>query len=464
MKNTIYTDADLNAELLRGEEYNGNTIEIVIDADNTPDQVLTIAAGTTTIAETVTPGTRNTIDIPQMIWNFGGDTTATLTKDGTEAETITITFPAAIDAGAGLNENGTNAYKMDGSASLQEQIVSLQEQMQTFSMQTLDYILPKTVSQADITDGSNNTALSFEFEVTDEGGRISLFTSLQFLAGTTVTGSTFDDLNVTGTIELDGNPIATILHTYRDGRQLFTLDYLVENLSKGNHTVTVAFAAAGGSMSVMQFLSAFLLAAKSTGGSAVQVMPLYTNGQWKPGVLIDGLDANKMTEDAMLAGVENSIIKSTISQTQTGAVPDIATLNSFFLSEYLLLAGQYYYEPFYTKDGFYRKQGIRGHNFEGQGYTSTHFYIPIKRLTGFKKLQFDAMIVKPISIETFNVAQVGAGAVVNGVMEKVVSGAYRPLSWTTYTVDISSLPYVDYIILYGADGAPAYRNIELIKD
>lgn len=464
MKNTIYTDADLNAELLRGEEYDGNTIEIVIDADSTPDQVLTIAAGTTTIAETITPGTRNTIDIPQMIWNFGGDTTATLTKDGTDAGTITITFPAAIDAGAGLNENGTNAYKMDGSASLQDQIVSLQNQVETFSMQTLDYILPKTISQADIADGSSNTALTFEFEVTDDGGRISLFTSMQFLAGTTVTGSTYNDLNVTGSIALDGNAIATILHTYRDGRQLFTLDYLVENLTKGNHTVTVAFAAAGGSMTVIQFLTAFMLAAKSTGSGSTQIMPLYTNGEWRPGVLADGLDANKMTEDAMLAGVEDSIIKVSVSQVVDGPVPDISTLSEFFLSSYLLLAGQICYEPFYMKDSYYRMQGIRGLDPDGMGNTATHFYIPIKRVTGFKKIQFDAMIVKTTDITTYNIAQVGAGAVVNGVMEKVASGAYRPLSWATYTLDISSLPYIDYIILYGADGSPAYRNIELVKD
>ena len=457
MKNTIYTDADLNAELLRGEEYDGNTIEIVIDADNTPDQVLTIAAGTTTIAETITPGTRNTIDIPQMIWNFGGDTKATLTKDGTDAETITITFPAAIDAGAGLNENGTNAYKMDGSASLQDQIVSLQNQVETFSMQTLDYILPKTISQADITDGSSNTALTFEFEVTDEGGRISLFTSLQFLAGTTVTGSTFDDLNVTGTIELDGNPIATILHTYRDGRQLFTLDYLVENLTKGNHTVTVAFAAAGGSMTVMQFLSAFMLAAKSTGSGSTQIMPLYTNGEFMPGVLLDGFDASKISKEAYINGVIDSAVKA-LKSTMPGVTPNIEDLNAYFLTDYCLATEMRNARLFYTDLGMITRDTITV-----VGDLDTHFYIPIKRISGYNRIS--CMAKCEGEDHPFSGVLIYAAAIVDGEMERPAGISYTMNlhNWTEITFDISALPYVDYIVVAGAYGKPCYKDIKLLK-
>ena len=454
MKNTIYTDADLNAELLRGEEYNGNTIEIVIDADSTPNQVLTIAAGTTTISETITPGTRNTIDIPQMIWNFGGDTTATLTKDGTDAETITITFPAAIDAGAGLNENGTNAYKMDGSATLQEQIVSLQNQVQTFSMQTLDYILPKTISQADIADGGSSTALTFEFEVTDAGGKISLFTSLQFLAETTVTGSTYADLNVTGSIALDGNAIATILHTYRDGRQLFTLDYLVENLSKGNHTVTVTFAAAGGSMTVMQFLSAFMLAAKSTGDGSKQVMPVFTNGQWAQGVLKTGLDPEKMTEAAYRHGVLSSVVKG--YEFGKNTTPTYTELDAWLNSNYILwwhqTDGKMFYkkgETFTTDDG-------------GTGYNRTEWFIPINRINGFTKIKYEAR-TRILHGEPLYSLGCGCAAVVNGELKRARYSSNHQADWTEYEIDISSLPYVDYINLLGNWGASEYRNILLIK-
>lgn len=475
MKNTIYTDADLNAKLLRGEEYDGNTIEIVIDADNTADQELTIAAGTTTITETITSGTRNTVEIPRMIWNFGGVTTVTLSKNGTDAETITLIFPAAIDvdAGAALNETETaNEYRMDGSQSLQQQIVSLQEQMQTFSMQTLDYILPKTISQADIADGSSNTALVFEFEVTDENGSLSLFTSVQFLAGTTVTGTVYDDLNVTGSIALDGNAIATILHTYRDGRQLFTLDYLIQNLSKGNHNVTVSFEADGGSMTVIQFLSAFMLAAKSTGSQYSSVQDIFSGGKWAAGVLADGLDESKMTESAMLSGVENTIIKYALPTTPTGENRDVSNLDDYYLSSYILCNGLYFAEPFYLKDGYFRKQGTHGLNNstinEPVGNTSTYFWIPIKRISGFNTLQYESKTVKYNGVygsaQDYNITSVGVGAIVNGSMqERRAAASIDEQTWTTHTLDISDLPYVDYILLFGVDGSPAYRNIKLLR-
>ena len=470
MKNTLYTDADLAVFLLSAEEQTGNTIEIVIDADNTPDQELTITAGDATTTAPVTPGTKNTIEIPSMLWNFGDDTTATLSKDGTDAETITIHFPAAIDSDASLNYNAANEYTMQGSAGVQQQLVSLQDSVERISAQTLAYILPTAISQADIADGGSNTVETFEFEAGAENVKVAFFTCIQFLASTTIAaGNVYEDLDATITFTLDGNAIATILHTYRDGRQVLTLNHLVENLSKGNHTLTIELAAAGGSVSVMQIIAAYLLTAKSTSEGTTQTQVLFENGQWAPGVLADGLDQNKLTEEAMLNGVESSVIKYTIAQDASygpsGQVPDISTLTEYFLSEYILLAGQYYYEPFYLKENYYRKQGVHGKEptYEGEGNTSTHFYIPIKRVAGFKKIQFDAIVIKQTQHTEYNIAQIAAGAVVDGVMQKVVSTSQRPLIWTTYTFDISSIPYVDYIILYGADGSPAYRNIKLLK-
>jgi hypothetical protein len=473
MKNTIYTDADLNALLLRGEEYDGNTIEIVIDADNTANQELTIAAGDASTTETITPGTRNTVEIPRMIWNFGGATTVTLSKNGTDAETITLTFPAAIDvdAGAALNETETaNEYRMDGSQSLQQQITSLQEQLQTFSMQTIDYILPSAISQADIADGSSNTVLTFEISCDDEDARTAMLAEIQFLAETTVTGSTYGDLLLTASIALDGNAVGTLLKTYRDGRQVLKIDYLFENLSKGNHEMTVTLAAAGGGLSLMQILSAFLLAAKSSGEQYTQ-MPLFTNGQWAPGVLADGLDPDKMTEEAMLDGIENIIIKFSVAATPNGEVPDISTLSEFYNSSFILLNGAHYAEPFYKTNGYFTKQGTHGigPSTTGQpiGQTNIFFYIPIKRLTGFKKLVFEAKQVKDngtgIGQPDYNLSAIGCGAVVNGTMNKVISTEEKNIDWTTREVNISSLPYIDYIILDGIDGAPGFRNIRLVK-
>lgn len=466
MENLIYTDADLSAFLLANEEQSGNTIEVVIEADATASQELTITAGDASVTVQITPSSKNVVDVPAMLWNFGDVTTITLSKGGTDAGTITINFPGAIDSDAALNETETdNEFTMQGSASVQEQIVSLQESVERVSAQTLAYILPSAVDQSGIADGGNSTAETFEFEAGVEDVKVSFFTCIQFLASTTVTAAdAYEDLNLTITISLDGVAVATILQVYRDGRQVLMLNHLVENISKGNHTLTVNIAAAGGSVSVMQIIAAYLLTAKSTGSGTASTQDIFENGRWTPGVLADGLDEEKTTEEAMLNGIENGVIKFSTAQTIDGAMPDISTLSSFFLSSYILLTGQYYYEPFYMKDNYYRKQGIRGKDYEGHGQTAIHFYIPIKRITGYKTLQFDALIVKTITPDdNFNEARVGVGAVVNGVMEKVASSGYRPLTWTTYTVDISSLPYVDYIILYGSDGSPAYRNIKLLK-
>lgn len=474
MKNTIYTDADLNAQLLRGEEYDGNTIEIVIDADNTADQELTIAAGTTTITETITSGTRNTVEIPRMIWNFGGATTVTLSKNGTDAETITLTFPAAIDidAGAALNETETaNEYRMDGSQSLQQQITSLQEQLQTFSMQTIDYILPSAISQADIADGSSNTVLTFEISCDEEDARTAMLAEIQFLGETTVTGNTYGDLLLTASIALDGNAVGTLLKTYRDGRQVLKIDYLFENLSKGNHTMTVTLAAAGGGLSLVQIFSAFLLAAKSSGES-ITTMPLFTNGKWADGVLFDGLNQDTLTEEAYTAGVESAQIKYSRASIG-GSTPPISTLAQWFNTKYILLNGAYFAEEFYkVPEGYYRKAATHGRETSLTGKpvaeTNTAFYIPVKRLTGFSRLRVEAKIVQNNGPATdtldYNYLFFGAAAVVNGEMIEANSlPPVAPTEWTTYTIDISALPYVDYIVLHGTDGSPGYRNIILLK-
>ena len=459
MKNTIYTDADLNALLLRGEEYDGNTIEIVIDADNTANQELTIAAGTTTITETVTSGTRNTVEIPRMIWNFGGATTVTLSKNGTDAETITLTFPAAIDvdAGAALNETETaNEYRMDGSQSLQQQITSLQEQLQTFSMQTIDYILPSAISQADIADGSSNTVLAFEISCDEEDARTAMLAEIQFLAETTVTGSTYGDLLLTASIALDGNAVGTLLKTYRDGRQILKIDYLFENLTKGNHEMTVAFAAAGGGLSLVQIFSAFLLAAKSSGSGTITEKILFTNGEWAPDVLVDGLDPQRMTEAAYLNGTENTIIKSLLAPSGSSTLPDIQGLSEYFLSQYILLHGLHGAKPFYLKDGYYRKENKTG------SQNDALFYIPIKRLSGFTTVQFEAKSL--VTSGSNNTVQMGASCVRNGQMPSRWSAVHTNVTnWTTFSFDISELAYVDYIILQGINGSPAYRNIRLLR-
>ena len=473
MRNTLYADADLVVGLLASEEQTGNTIAVVIECDATASQSLTITAGAATTTEELTPSAKNTVDIPAMLWNFGDDTVITLSKGGTDAGTITIHFPSAIDSDAQLNETETeNEYTMQGSASVQEQIVSLQESIERVSAQTLAYILPTAIDQSSIADGSSGTVETFEFDSGAENTKVSFFTCIQFLASTTVTAANvYEDLDITVTLTLDGNAIATILHAYRDGRQVLTLNHLVENISKGNHAMTVSFAAAGGSVSVLQLIAAYLLTAKSNGSGSMDTKVIFENGRWASNVLVDGLDENKMTEAAMLNGVENTIIKYAKPTTKTGQDQSVTRLSEYYLTEFILCNGHYYAEPFYLKDGYFRKQATHGYSTSSTGkpvgFTASHFWIPIKRISGFNMLQFEGKTIADNGLAgtaNYNHVQMGVGAVINGVMQSVLSTNHNSVSdWTTYSVDISELPYIDYILLEGLDGSPAYRNIKLLK-
>lgn len=361
-------------------------------------------------------------------------------------------------SGFGADPNAQGAKSKD-----EKQLVSIQNDIGRMSAQTLDYILPVTISQADIQDGVDASVERFEFNMTEEDAKVDFFTCIQFTAETKVTANVFEDLTATMTLYLDGNLIATIPSSYRDGEHVLTVNHLVGNLTAGNHTLIVNISASGGDITGIQLVTAYLLAAKVVEGGSITTMSLFENGRWAAGVLADGLDENKMTEEAMLSGVEDSIIKKSISPTPTGPTASFADLSQYFLSPYLLMAGQYYAEPFYLKDGYYRKQGIKGHTSEGFGYTSVAFIIPIKRLTGFTKLQYEAKIVKSAEITIYVVAKASCSAVINGEIVTAVEENHQPAEWTQYEVDISSLPYVDYIYLYGSDGSPAYRNIRLLR-
>ena len=474
MENIIYTDADLNAFLVANEEQTGNTIAIVIECDATADQELTITAGGASTTESLTPGTKNSVEIPLMLWNFGDDTVITLSKSGTDAGTVTIHFPAAVDSDAAINETETdNEFTLQGSASVQEQIVSLQESVERVSAQTLAYILPSDVDQSSIADGGSNTVETFEFEAGEENVKIAFFTCVQFLATTTITAeNAYEDLNLTITISVDGVATATILQTHRDGRQVMTINHLIENLSKGNHTMNVDIAAAGGSVSVMQIVAAYMLTAKSTNEGSISEKTLMSNGTWAAGTLFDGLNQDALTEEAYTAGVESAQIKYSRASIG-GSTPPISTLSQWFNTKYILLNGAYFSEEFYkVPDGYYRKAGTHGRVTSDTGKpiaeTNTAFYIPIKRVTGFSRLRVEAKMVqnngKELGSLDYNYLFFGAAAVVNGDMIEANSlPPVAPTEWTTYTIDISALPYVDYIVLHGTDGSPGYRNIILLK-
>lgn len=250
MKNVIYTNSDFEAFLLKNEEQQGNSIEIVIDADDTATQVLSITAGTVTETETITPETVNTYLLPPELWSYGDETTLTLNKDGTDTDSLVITFPDKVDTDASLNQTSVGRYTMQGSASLQEQIVNLQETIENISTQIIDYLTPTSIDQTPIADGENHNIMTFEFYSSTEGEKTSFYSLLNYEVETTVgTGDVYGDCTVVFTFTLDSVARATVTISGGDCYKETMLNFLLDNLSKGNHVFVVNMAVSGGSVS-----------------------------------------------------------------------------------------------------------------------------------------------------------------------------------------------------------------------
>lgn len=98
-------------------------------------------------------------------------------------------------------------------------------------------------------------------------------------------------------------------------------------------------------------------------------------------------------------------------------------------------------------------------SYNGSGVTKT--YIPVSRDTfGWQTISATGKLFQSGANDPL--VGIGAGAVVDGQMVEVVATS-TATSWTRITADISELPYIDYIILYGKDGAQGLREISVSK-
>ena len=351
---------------------------------------------------------------------------------------------------------GADPNSADAKSKTQKQIVSLQQGIAQTSEQTLDFIFPSTLSQSDIADNTSNTVETFDFNAAIEDGKVDFFTCVQFTAGTTVASNVYSDLVLTVTLTLDGTTIATILQAYRDGQQVLTITHLIEDVTQGNHTLTVTFACAGGSLTSLQFIAAYLLTAKSTNGGTQTSTALFANGDFASGVLPDGLDKNLLTKEANISGAEYNAVKYLRSETVQTPQPNVSGLSEWYLSKYALCVMMYYGTLPYTYRGAIMNQSVH------DGGCDVSFYLPIKRITGYNKLVYES---KNTYTGQYNYHGMGVCAIVDGVM-RIASASWQSgiTDWTTFTVDISTVPYVDYLMFNTAVGNPQFRNIRLVKD
>lgn len=152
-------------------------------------------------------------------------------------------------------------------------------------------------------------------------------------------------------------------------------------------------------------------------------------------------------------------------------IPAYSTLQEYFNTRWGLVYGAPYAEPFYLENDYLRKAGTQGGNIStiGQpiGLTNISHLIPINRTNNVKKLRYKAKTIKyngiALGAEDYNGIRIGLGAIVNGdLVIKAPSFVFGNITeWTSYEMAVSDLEYVDYIILYGVDGSPGYKDIEL---
>ena len=254
MQNTFFCDSDLTVDLLEAMETGSNTIYIDFNADNTSSQSLTVVAGTQTATLAVTASAHNSIAIPAQYWASGGNTTITLMKGGTAAETITITFPPEIDTDAACfkKKDATGQeYEVQGSWDIAQAISEMQNttteirtELSTVEIAAISVIAATHTDTSPITDGTDNDVLTFSFSSDAIVGLMPVTACLNFEVTTSGT------LTLTITYTLDGDTIATQTQTYKaSGHEILTLSLMLRDIQNGDHDLIVNIAASGGGIS-----------------------------------------------------------------------------------------------------------------------------------------------------------------------------------------------------------------------
>lgn len=136
-------------------------------------------------------------------------------------------------------------------------------EIRNLSTKIVDYILPTNIEESDIASGSNSNVIEFEFYNSAENETTSLYASVNFDIETdaNLLTETYGDCTLTVTYIKDGTNVEVQTHTFGDGSYMLMLNYLLQSLSKGNHTFKIKFALSGGSLSSLQVISAYILAA-----------------------------------------------------------------------------------------------------------------------------------------------------------------------------------------------------------
>ena len=273
MKNIVYFDHELNELLLVNEENDVNSIWIGIKTDaNTNQKIVVSAKGGTTIFQIASSGDTLT-EVPVSLWGLGNKTSFKLINDGFTSDDVDILFPDVLNTDSSLyrmtDEELVNlTYSMQGAFNEKQAIEDLEETIDGLLTKVLEYILPAATDNSTIEDGEENEVLIFKFNVaTQDSAKISFYSCLNYLIRTSVNQAIYGDCTATIEYYLDGEKIETLTETYGDGLKIRTLNYLLQNLARGNHIFIIKFSMSGGGiMDQIGISSAYLLATASGGG------------------------------------------------------------------------------------------------------------------------------------------------------------------------------------------------------
>lgn len=254
MQNTFFCEDDLTVDLLEAMETGSNTIFVDFDADATASQTLTVTAGTQVTTIAVTPSAHNNLAIPSAFWASGGNTTIKLTKGGTDAKTITITFPPELDTDAACfrKEGGTaQDYEIQGTWDIAQAIseisnttTEVRTELTAVEIAAISVIIPTKTNTDPIADGANADVMLFSFSSDASVSLMPMQATLNFEVTTSGT------LTLTITYTLDGDTIATQVQTYTaSGYEILPLALMLQNIGNGDHDLTVNIAASGGGIS-----------------------------------------------------------------------------------------------------------------------------------------------------------------------------------------------------------------------
>ena len=185
---------------------------------------------------------------------------------------VSRSFPMLSRTLEGIQEL-TNKVNIKGKRNQTEFITDIRAQLDALkrttqelknaSSQIVDYILPTDIEESGIADGSNSVVMTFSFYNSADDEKSSFYSEINFTIETTadLENDVFGDCTLTVTLTLDGQVLETITQTYGDGDFILFLNYLMRELDKGNHAFNVKFALSGGSLSAMNIISSYLLAA-----------------------------------------------------------------------------------------------------------------------------------------------------------------------------------------------------------